>query len=159
MCMRICRFLLYHVVENSTTYLLILFAFIQALYEIWKSEEKTWENIVSTVLACITFFFSILEVIGIQILQLCCYKEEIKQKKIISNFIDMNKTIKNAIEHVKKERLANNQNENNVDKAFLSLFYEQFTEFEENVKELRNELGLLKLERDREIINKKNKNK
>ena len=71
----------------------------------------------------------------------------------------MNKTIKNAIEHVKKERLANNQNENNVDKAFLSLFYEQFTEFEENVKKLRNELGLLKQERDREIINKKNKNK
>ena len=71
----------------------------------------------------------------------------------------MNKTIKNAIEHVKKERLSNNQNENNVDKAFLSLFYEQFTEFEENVKELRNELGLLKQERDREIINKKNKNK
>lgn len=60
---------------------------------------------------------------------------------------------------MKKERLANNQNENNVDKAFLSLFYEQFTEFEENVKELRNELGLLKQERDREIINKKNKNK
>ena len=71
----------------------------------------------------------------------------------------MNKTIKNAIEHVKKERLSNNQNENNVDKAFLSLFYEQFTEFEENVKELRNELGLLKQERDREIINKKNRNK
>lgn len=149
--MGFCWLLLCHMVENSTSYLLIKFAFFVALYEIWKIKEKVRENINSTILATITYFLSILEVSGIQILQLCCLKEEIKQKKIISAFENINKTLSAALKNVKKRRNAKNQNAIYRDILFLSSFNEQFTEFDENMKDLRNELRRIKLEKGIEI--------
>jgi len=131
-----CQKLIDHAIANSTSYLVVIFTFSAGVYEIWKSKENKDENIKRTILAFIAFSIGILEVIDIQILNLCFRKKRIQQQKILSAVDNLNKILINSL-------LSMNNNGNNPNDPyymFLSTLIRKIKELKDNLEKIEIEV-------------------
>ena len=131
-----CQKLIDHAIANSTSYLVVIFTFSAGVYEIWKSKENKDENIKRTILAFIAFSIGILEVIDIQILNLCFRKERIQQQKILSAIDNMNEILINSL-------LSMNNNGNNPNDPyymFLSTLIRKIKDLKDNLEKIEIEV-------------------
>lgn len=131
-----CQKLIDHAIANSTSYLVVIFTFSAGVYEIWKSKENKDENIKRTILAFIAFSIGILEVIDIQILNLCFRKKRIQQQKILSAVDNLNKILINSL-------LSMNNNGNNPNDPyymFLSTLIRKIKDLKDNLEKIEIEV-------------------
>ena len=131
-----CQKLIDHAIANSTSYLVVIFTFSAGVYEIWKSKENKDENIKRTILAFIAFSIGILEVIDIQILNLCFRKKRIQQQKILSAVDNLNKILVNSL-------LSMNNNGNNPNDPyymFLSTLIRKIKDLKDNLEKIEIEV-------------------
>ena len=131
-----CQKLIDHAIANSTSYLVVIFTFSAGVYEIWKSKENKDENIKRTILAFIAFSIGILEVIDIQILNLCFRKKRIQQQKILSAIDNMNEILINSL-------LSMNNNGNNPNDPyymFLSTLIRKIKDLKDNLEKIEIEV-------------------
>lgn len=130
-----CQKLIDHAIANSTSYLVVIFTFSAGVYEIWKSKENKDENIKRTILAFIAFSIGILEVIRIQILNLCFRKERIQQQKILSAIDNLNEILVNSLSCMKNNR------SNPYDPYYMFLL-----SLSQEIKELKDNLEKIEIE-------------
>ncbi len=131
-----CQKLIDHAIANSTSYLVVIFTFSAGVYEIWKSKENKDENIKRTILEFIAFSIGILEVIDIQILNLCFRKKRIQQQKILSAVDNLNKILVNSL-------LSMNNNGNNPNDPyymFLSTLIRKIKDLKDNLEKIEIEV-------------------
>ncbi len=131
-----CQKLIDHAIANSTSYLVVIFTFSAGVYEIWKSKENKDENIKRTILASIAFSIGILEVIGIQILNLCFRKERIQQQKILSAIDNLNEILVNSLSCMKNNR----SNPYDPYYMFLSTVISKIKELKDNLEKIEIEV-------------------
>ena len=131
-----CQKLIDHAIANSTSYLVVIFTFSAGVYEIWKSKENKDENIKRTILAFIAFSIGILEVIDIQILNLCFRKERIQQQKILSVVDNLNEILVNSLSCMKNNR----SNPYDPYYMFLSTLIRKIKDLKDNLEKIEIEV-------------------
>lgn len=143
-----CQKLIDHAIANSTSYLVVIFTFSAGVYEIWKSKENKDENIKRTILAFIAFSIGILEVIDIQILNLCFRKKRIQQQKILSAVDNLNKILINSL-------LSMNNNGNNPNDPyymFLSTLIRKIKDLKDNLEKIEIEVERIRQNQNQNLI-------
>jgi len=131
-----CQKLIDHAIANSTSYLVVIFTFSAGVYEIWKSKENKDENIKRTILAFIAFSIGILEVIDIQILNLCFRKKRIQQQKILSAVDNLNEILVNSLSCMKNNR----SNPYDPYYMFLSTLIRKIKDLKDNLEKIEIEV-------------------
>ena len=124
MCIKACC---KNIFNHSTSYLVLLLAYGATLYDLWMEKKTISESIVRTIVNFIPFVFGIIDIIGIQVLNLCRNRLKIKQDRLLSKLDDeisiLDKSIKNP----------------NVENSeFLTLYFKkisQIKKFEEIIME------------------------
>lgn len=143
-----CQKLIDHAIANSTSYLVVIFTFSAGVYEIWKSKENKDENIKRTILAFIAFSIGILEVIDIQILNLCFRKKRIQQQKILSAVDNLNEILVNSLSCMKNNR----SNPYDPYYMFLSTLIRKIEDLKDNLEKIEIEVKRIRQNQNQNLI-------
>ena len=88
-----------NIFSHSTSYLVLLLAYGATLYDLWMEKKNISESIVRTIVNFIPFVFGIIDIIGIQVLNICRNNLKIQQDTLLSKLDDeisiLDKSIKN----------------------------------------------------------------
>ena len=88
-----------NIFSHTTFYLVLLLAYGATLYDLWMEKKTISESIVRTIVNFIPFVFGIIDIIGIQVLNICRNNLKIQQDTLLSKLDDeisiLDKSIKN----------------------------------------------------------------
>lgn len=109
-----------NIFSHSTSYLVLLLAYGATLYDLWMEKKTISESIVRTIVNFIPFVFGIIDIIGIQVLNICKSRLNIKQNRLLSEVDDVVSILEKSLE---------NLNEKNFN--FLNKFLKRIDRIEE----------------------------
>lgn len=119
-----------NIFSHSTSYLVLLLAYGATLYDLWMEKKNISESIVRTIVNFIPFVFGIIDIIGIQVLNICRNNLKIKQETLLSKLDDEISILEKSIE-----------NPNAENSEFLALYFikiSQIKKYEETIMEIED---------------------
>ena len=109
-----------NIFNHSTSYLVLLLAYGATLYDLWMEKKKISESIVRTIVNFIPFVFGIIDIIWIQVLNLCRNRLKIKQDRLLSKLDDEISILEKSI-----------KNKNVENSKFLVLYFKKISKIKE----------------------------
>lgn len=109
-----------NIFSHSTSYLVLLLAYGATLYDLWMEKKNISESIVRTIVNFIPFVFGIIDIIGIQVLNICRNNLKIKQNTLLSKLDDEISILEKSI-----------KNKNAENSEFLALYFKKISKIKD----------------------------